>query len=262
MTSIAITGAAGRMGTRLISLARESGVFSIVGAIERPESTLLDKDAGEVAGVGVIGLPITFDLRPTPQVLIDFSHPYATRHWLKVCRDRGIAMVIGTTGLHQVDHAAIDVAAETIPVLQAGNMSLGVNLLLKIVADVARKLGDDYDIEILEGHHRFKKDAPSGTAAALADAILKSTSKGKDQLVFGRHGDEVPRQRGTIGMHSLRMGDEIGLHTVHFASIGERIEFTHHATNRDVFAHGALKAAAWLAGQKPGRYTIADMLGL
>lgn len=262
MTSIAITGAAGRMGTRLITLARESGVFSIVGAIERPDSSQQGRDAGEIAGVGVIGLPLTFDLRPTPQVLIDFSHPHATRHWLKVCRDRGIAMVVGTTGLHQVDHAAIDVAAEVIPVLQAGNMSLGVNLLLKVVAEVAAKLGDDYDIEIEEAHHRFKKDAPSGTAMALAESILKATNKGKDQLVFGRHGDDVPRQRGTVGMHSLRMGDEIGKHTVNFASIGERLELTHHATNRDVFAHGALKAAAWLAQQKPGRYTIADMLGL
>lgn len=262
MTSIAITGAAGRMGQRLIALAREAGTFQIVAAIERPDSPIQDKDAGEIAGVGPIGLPVTFDMKPTPQVLIDFSHPTGTRHWLKVCRDRGIAMVIGTTGLHQVDHAAFDVAAQDIPILQAGNMSLGVNLLLKVVADVAAKLGDDYDIEVLESHHRFKKDAPSGTAAALIDSILKATGKGHDKLVYGRHGDDVPRQRGTIGVHSLRMGDEIGLHTISYGTIGERIEITHKATNRDVFAHGALKAAAWLAQQKPGRYTVSDMLGL
>lgn len=262
MTSIAITGAAGRMGQRLISLAREAATFNIVGAIEKPDSSFLGRDSGEVAGVGPIGLPITFDLKPTPQVLIDFSHPVATRHWLKVCRDRGIAMVVGTTGLHKVDHAAIDVAAEAIPVLQAGNMSLGVNLLLKVVAEVAAKLGDDYDIELLEAHHRFKKDAPSGTAAALVDSILAATGKDASHLVYGRHGDDVPRKRGTVGVHSLRMGDEIGTHTVSYATLGERIEITHRATNRDVFAHGALKAAAWLAGRKPGRYTVSDVLGL
>jgi len=250
------------MGTRLIALAREAATFNVVGAIERADSPLLGKDAGELAAVGQIGVPLTHDLRPTPDVLIDFSHPVAMRHWLKACRDRGIAMVIGTTGLHRVDHAAIDVAAEVIPVLQAGNMSLGVNLLLKIVGQVAAKLGDDYDIEVLEAHHRFKKDAPSGTAVALIDAILAATNKTKEHLVNGRHGDEATRQRGTIGVHSLRMGDEIGLHTVSYAGMGERIEITHRATNRDVFAAGALKAATWLKDQKPGRYTIADMLGL
>lgn len=250
------------MGQRLIALAREAGVFKVVGAIEKPDSPLVGRDAGEVAQVGPIGLAVSYDLKPTPEVMIDFSHPIATRHWLKVCRDRGIAMVIGTTGLHKVDHAAIDVAAEAIPVLQAGNMSLGVNLLLKVVGEVAKRLGDDYDIELMEAHHRFKKDAPSGTAAALADAILAATGKDAGALVYGRHGDDVPRERGKIGMHSLRMGDEIGLHTVSYATLGERIEITHRATNRDVFAHGALKAAAWLKGQKPGRYTVADVLGL
>jgi 4-hydroxy-tetrahydrodipicolinate reductase len=262
MTSIAITGAAGRMGSRLITLARESAVFKIAGAIERPDHPQLAKDAGEVAGVGLIGCPLTFDLRATPDVLIDFSTPPSTRHWLKACRDRGIAMVVGTTGLHKVDHAAIDVAAEMIPVLQSPNMSLGVNLLFKIAAEVAKTLGDDYDIEIIEAHHRFKKDAPSGTAAGLADAIMKATGKDASSLAFDRHGDDVVRKRGEIGMHSLRIGDEIGRHTASFASLGERLELTHVATNRDTFVHGALRAAEWLAKQKPGRYTIADMLGL
>jgi 4-hydroxy-tetrahydrodipicolinate reductase len=262
MTTIAITGAAGRMGRRLIALAREAAVFQVVAAIERPDHPMIATDAGEAAGVGHIGVPITFDLRPTPQVLIDFTSPPSTRHWLKVCRDRGIAMVVGTTGLHRVDHAAIDVAAEIIPVLQAPNMSLGVNLLFKIAGEVAKRLGDDYDVEIIEAHHRFKKDAPSGTAAGLADAIRKATGKGEESIVFDRHGDDVTRKRGEIGMHSLRMGDETGRHTAYFASLGERLELTHVATNRDTFVHGALKAAQWLAGQKPGRYTVADMLGL
>ena len=262
MTKVAITGAAGRMGRRLVTLAREAAVFQIVGAIVRPGHPLLDRDAGEVAGIGPIGLPLSWDLRPTPEVLIDFTSPPAMRHWLKVCRDRGIAMVIGTTGLHKVDHAAIDVAAESIPVLQAPNMSLGVNVMLKVAGELARLLGDDYDIEIVEAHHRFKKDAPSGTANAIAESILKATERDHDVVVNGRHGDDVTRKRGEIGMHSLRIGDETGKHTVSFGTLGERLELTHVATNRDTFVHGALKAAEWLAGQKPGRYTIADVLAL
>jgi 4-hydroxy-tetrahydrodipicolinate reductase len=262
MITTAITGAAGRMGMRLVALAKQSGEFQVVGAVERPESDLQGRDAGDVAGVGPIGVPVTFDLKPTPQVLIDFTAPAAMRHWLKTCRDRGIAMVIGTTGLGQQDQDAIDIAAAEIPILQSTNMSLGVAVLWKIAGQVAKMLGDDYDIEIVEGHHRFKKDAPSGTAATLAESILAATGKDKSQLVYGRHGDEVPRQRGTIGVHSLRMGDEVGKHTAYFAALGERLELGHVATNRDTFVHGALRAAKWLAGQKPGRYTIADVLGI
>ena len=259
---IGITGAAGRMGTRLIALAKQDGAFKVVGAIERPDHPAIAKDAGEVAGVGAIGTPITMDLRPTPAVLIDFSSPPSMRHWLKTCRDRGIAMLIGTTGLAESDHATIDQAARDIAILQAPNMSLGVAVLFKIAAQVAKQLGDDYDVEIIEAHHRFKKDAPSGTAAGLADAIRNATGKSKDALVYGREGDDVTRQRGQIGMHSLRMGDEVGRHTAYFAALGERLELTHVATNRDTFVHGALRAAKWLAGQKPGRYTIANVLGL
>lgn len=249
------------MGCRLIALAKLSGEFQILGAIERPDHAAQAQDCGEIAGVGKIGTPITFELKPTPQVLIDFTSPSSTRHWLKTCRDRGIAMVIGTTGLQPPDHAAIDIAATDIPILQAPNMSLGVNLLFKIAGEVAKVLGDDYDIEIVEGHHRFKKDAPSGTALGLADAILNATDKTRQALVHDRHGEEATRKRGEVGMHSLRIGDEVGRHTAYFAALGERLELTHVATNRDTFAHGALRAAKWLAGQKPGRYTMADVLG-
>jgi len=262
MTTIAITGVCGRMGKRLIALTHQSGNFQITGAIERGDCADISRDAGEIAGIGRIDVPITSDLRHTPQVLIDFTAPAALRHWLKDCRDRHIAMVIGTTGLNDADHAAIDQAATDIPIIQAPNMSLGVNLLFKVAAEVAARLGDDYDIEIMEGHHRFKKDAPSGTAMGLAQAILNSTGKTKDSLIYDRHGDDVPRHPGQIGMHALRLGDEVGMHTVFFAALGERLELTHRATNRDTFAHGALKAAQWLATQKPGRYSIADVLGL
>ena len=261
-TPIAIVGAAGRMGQRLVALAKEDGNLQVVAAIERADHPLLQHDAGEVAGIGAIGVPITHDLRPTPQVLIDFSAPPSMRHWLKTCRDRGIAMVIGTTGLHDADHAVIDQAARDIPILQAPNMSLGVNVLFKIAGMVAAMLGDDYDKEIVESHHRFKKDAPSGTAMGLADAILKAMNKTRDALVYDRHGDDCVRERGEIGMHALRVGDEVGRHTAYFANPGERLELTHVATNRDTFVRGALRAATWLAGQKPGRYSIADMLGL
>lgn len=262
MTSIAIVGAAGRMGQRLVALAREDSSLSLVAAIERADHPQLHQDAGNLAGIGTIGLPLTFDLKATPAALIDFSSPVSMRHWLKTCRDRGIAMVIGTTGLHESDHATIDQAARDIPILQAPNMSLGVNVLFKIAGLVAKMLGDDYDKEIVEGHHRFKKDAPSGTAMGLAESILKAMNKDKSALVYDRHGDDVVRKRGDIGMHALRIGDEIGRHTAYFATLGERLELTHVATNRDTFVRGSLAAAKWLAGQKAGRYAIADMLGL
>ncbi len=262
MTSIAITGAAGRMGVRLVALARQTPNLEVVAALERADHPMLGKDAGAVAGIGEFGVPLASDLSASPRVLIDFTVPAALRRWLDECRRRRIAMVIGTTGLQPSDHAAIDAAAADIAIVQSPNMSLGVNLLFQLVGQVAKTLGDDYDIEIIEAHHRFKKDAPSGTAMGLAESILKTTGKTADDLVFSRHGDDVVRRRGQIGMHSLRVGDEVGRHTVHFAALGERLELTHVATNRDTFVHGALKAAAWIDGGKPGRYTLRDVLGL
>lgn len=261
-TELAITGAAGRMGTRLIALSAQDPELTIVGAIERPDHPQLGRDAGEIAGVGSIGTPLTTNLPTSPGVLIDFSSPASTRHWLKFCRERKIAMLIGTTGLQWGDHAAIDQAAGEIAVLQATNTSLGVAVLNRIAAQVAKQLGDDYDIEIVEAHHRFKKDAPSGTASSLAEAIVAATAKSGDAITYGRHGDDATRQRGQIGMHSLRIGDEVGRHTAYFAGLGERLELTHVATSRDTFVHGALRAAKWLAGKGAGRYTIADVLGL
>jgi 4-hydroxy-tetrahydrodipicolinate reductase len=261
-TDIAVVGAAGRMGQRLVALAKEDPQLKLVAAIDRADHPQMQKDIGDVAQIGAIGVPLTHDLRPTPAVLIDFSSPASMRHWLKTCRDRGIAMVVGTTGLSDADHATIDQAAADVAVLQAPNMSLGVNVLFKIAGEVARMLGDDYDKEVVEGHHRFKKDAPSGTALGLADAILKAMGKTREALVYDRHGDDVVRARGDVGMHALRIGDEVGRHTAYFATLGERLELTHVATNRDTFVRGALRAAKWLAGRKPGRYGIADMLGI
>ncbi len=263
MIPIAINGAAGRMGRRLVALATEDSSLTVVAALEAPQSPAIEQDAGLVAGVGPLDVPISERLEANARVVIDFTTPQATRTILQQCVERGVALVIGTTGLTAEDHAAIDDAAGRIPVLQAPNMSLGVNLLFALAGRVAAQLGDDYDIEIVETHHRFKKDAPSGTAWGIAEAICRAT--GKDihrDVVHGRHGDDVTRQRGQIGMHALRSGDVVGRHTVSFGTLGEELSLTHVATNRDVFARGALHAARWLVNKPAGRYTMADVLGL
>jgi len=263
MTSIAIHGAAGRMGKRLVALCAEEPQLTLGGAVEHTGHPLMGQDAGQIAGIGDIRIPLTENLTQPTDVVIDFTTPPATRRVLQACTEHGTAIVIGTTGLTDQDHQAIDTAAKKIPVLQAPNMSLGVNLMFALAGQVAKQLGDDYDIEITEAHHRFKKDAPSGTALGIASAICEATGKDmKTDLAYGRHGDDVPRQRGQIGMHALRMGDVVGEHTVRYATLGERIELTHIATNRDIFAVGALKAAKWLAGKPAGRYAMADVLGL
>jgi 4-hydroxy-tetrahydrodipicolinate reductase len=261
---IAVAGAAGRMGQRILSLARDMPDVRIVDALTHAHDPDLGRDAGEVAGFGHLGVPLTveMDFEPMPHVLIDFSKPEGTRHWLSVCHHRKLPIVIGTTGLTPADHRAIDEAALKIPVLQATNTSMGVAVLNAIGAMMARMLGDSFDIEITEIHHRHKKDAPSGTALTLADRILEATGRPKSKLVFGRNPDSEPHHSGDIGVHSLRMGDVTGTHTLHFAGEGERLELTHIATHRDVFARGALRAAAWLAGRGAGRYRIEDVLGI
>ncbi len=264
MTNIAITGSAGRMGLRLIAIAYENPQLQVVAAVERVGAPQVGRDAGEIAGIGKIGVPVATDLAKEAKidVLIDFTVPVAMRSFLQTCRERKIAMVIGTTGLTESDHALIDEASRDIPILQAGNMSLGVTVMCKIVGEVARMLGNDYDVEVLEAHHRFKKDAPSGTAEMIAGSIVKALGRSKSDLQHGRHGAECTRTPKEIGMHSLRLGDEVGLHTAYFGGLGERLEITHKATNRDTFVHGALKAAIWLKQQKPGRYSIGDVLGI
>lgn len=263
MIPIVIHGAAGRMGKRLVTLCAEDTQLTLAGAVEHTGHPLLGQDAGPIAGIGATGILLTDDLTQQANVVIDFTTPAATRRLLQACIDRGTAIVVGTTGLTDEDHQALDVAAKKISVLQAPNMSLGVNLLFALAGQVARQLGDDYDIEITEAHHRFKKDAPSGTARGIASAICEATGKDmKSDLTYDRHGDDVPRQRGQIGMHALRMGDVVGEHTVRYGTLGERIELTHIATNRDIFAIGALKAAKWLAGKPAGRYGMVDVLGL
>jgi len=260
MTKIAITGAAGRMGRRIAALAIESEAFDLVGAVEAPGSEGIGRDVGELAGVGTFGVKVTAELPESPDVLIDFSTPESTIRWLDLCRDGGAAMVVGTTGMTESQLAAVADAARAIPIMQAANMSVGVNVLLKLVADAAGLLGDDYDVEIAETHHRFKKDAPSGTAIALARTICDATGRDYGEaVIFGRAG-KCPRKPGEIGIHALRVGDTVGEHSVSFGNLGETITLGHCAHTRDTFARGALRAARWIVGEKPGLYSMQDVL--
>ena len=262
MTKIAITGAAGRMGRRIAALAVESEEFDIVSAMEAPGHDALGRDMGELAGVGTFGILVTAELTDVPDVVIDFSLPEGTLRWLDVSVRRKLAMVIGTTGLTASQQAAMADAAGAIPIVHAANMSVGVNVLLKVVAELAKALGPDYDVEIAETHHRFKKDAPSGTAIALARSICAATGRDYDEAaVMGRSG-QCPRRPGQIGMHALRVGDTVGEHTVQFGNLGETVTVSHSAHTRDTFARGALRAAKWVAGRKPGLYSMHDVLGL
>jgi 4-hydroxy-tetrahydrodipicolinate reductase len=262
MIKIAITGAGGRMGRRIAALAIESEQFDIVGALEAPQSEHLGKDLGELAGLGPFGVKIATELAEKPDVLIDFSMPEGTLACLGPCRQAGIAMVIGTTGLTASAQAAVADAASAIPIIHAANYSVGVNVLLQVVGQVAKALGSEYDIEIAETHHRFKKDAPSGTAISLAKAICAALGKDAGEtMVYGR-GGQAPRKPGEIGMHALRVGDTVGEHTVYYGNLGETITIGHSAHTRDNFARGALRAAQWLHGRKPGMYSMKDVLGL
>ncbi len=263
MVRIAIHGAAGRMGRRLIALAQEQAALRVVAAIEHDRHTRLGEDAGVLAGVGSLDLPITSAWPEELDVAIDFSTPDGAMTAIAECERRRFALIVGTTGLDDAHHAAIDRAAQSIPVLNAPNMSLGVNLLFRLVGRVAATLGEDYDVEIVEAHHRHKADAPSGTALGLLRALCEATGRDERRdAVFGRHGNEAARRPGEIGVHAVRMGDVVGDHAVSYATAGERIELRHTATTRDVFARGALRAARWLVGREPGRYTMADVLGL
>ncbi|MBT3200192.1 MAG: 4-hydroxy-tetrahydrodipicolinate reductase [Phycisphaerales bacterium] len=262
-TKIAIIGAAGRMGQRIAALAAENDAFQIVCATEYSGSPDLGKDLGQVAGVGPLGVEITDELTgEKPDVAIDFSLPDGTMKFLAPCRDGGIAMVIGTTGLTAEQEAEIDDATKVIPIVKAGNYSLGITLLCKLVATAAKALGENYDVEITETHHRFKQDAPSGTAIMLARSVCDGEGKDYEtSAVHGREG-EAPRQPGEIGMHAIRLGDTIGEHTVSFGSLGETVTLGHSAHTRDTFVRGALHAGQWLQTATPGMYDMADVLGL
>jgi 4-hydroxy-tetrahydrodipicolinate reductase len=251
MTRIGILGASGRMGQAIAAVAAERGI-PVAGGVDRPEGGSGAEAGGDVAALARIS-----------DVLVDFSAPAALAAHLMAARAAKVALVIGTTGLGPDHHAAIDAAAADVPVLQAANTSLGVNLLAHLVRETAARLGADWDIEILEMHHRHKVDAPSGTALLLGAAAAEGRGGTLDALSrYDRIGVEARREEGTIGYASLRGGSVAGDHVAIFAGEGERIELGHRAESRAIFARGAVRAAAWLAGKPAGRYAMTDVLGL
>jgi 4-hydroxy-tetrahydrodipicolinate reductase len=262
MVKIAITGAAGRMGRRIASLAIQAQRYDIVSALEMSGHEAVGTDVGELCGAGRFGVAVSETLQEMPEVLIDFTGPEATMHWLEVCAAHGVAMVIGTTGLTESQEAAVADAASKIPVVKAGNYSLGITVLLDAVEKLSRALGADFDVEVVETHHRHKKDAPSGTAIMLAKAACgPRDSEYTEAARLGRGGIQ-PRTPGEVGMHAVRMGAVIGKHDVHFGSDEEVVTLSHEALTRDAFVRGALRAAEWLAGRSPGLYDVRDVLGL
>lgn len=265
-TRIAVMGAAGRMGRELLrAVAAQRGAV-IAGGIEPSGSPFVGKDLGELAGIDSCGVPVTDDaleLLTKVDAIIDFTLPAATVEFAGLAANARIVHVIGTTGLDEQQEAAIAAAARHATIVKAGNMSLGVNLLTALTRKVAAALDADFDIEIVEMHHRMKVDAPSGTALMLGQAAAEGRSIGlKENSVRVRDGHTGQRRRGDIGFATLRGGSVVGEHSVIFAGEGERIELTHIATDRGIFARGAVKAALWARGRAPGLYSMADVLGL
>lgn len=262
---IAIFGAGGRMGCAIVrTIANAEGAL-LVAAIERSDYPNLGADAAQIAGLPASGVRVS-DQRPAKGVAdmwIDFTVPAATMANVKAAVAVGAAMVIGTTGLSAADKEQIAAAAKSIPIVFAPNFSVGVNVMLKLVADAARILGPAYDIEIMETHHRAKRDAPSGTALRLAEAVAEASGRDLASTArYERHGDIGPRSDAEIGIQALRGGDVAGDHTVYFLGQGDRIEITHRASSREILAHGAVRAALWLAGKSAGLFDMHDVLGL
>jgi 4-hydroxy-tetrahydrodipicolinate reductase len=263
---VIVTGAGGRMGGRIISLLQESPALMLAGAVERSGHPAVGRDAGESAGCGRLGIPITDRIEKAidkARVIIDFSAPPAALGNLKIASEKNCAMVIGTTGFSKEETKQITAGARKIPCVFSPNMSVGVNRMFKLIADVARQAAAEYDLEIVEAHHRHKKDAPSGTALKLAQILAQEAGLDLDStVVYARHGITGERKPNTIGIQSVRAGDIIGEHTVIFGGLGERLEIKHTAQSRDAFARGAIKAAEWIVRQKPGLYDMMDVLGL
>ncbi|MDR1165268.1 MAG: 4-hydroxy-tetrahydrodipicolinate reductase [Deltaproteobacteria bacterium] len=262
---ILVNGAGGRMGQRLVQLVYENPALSLAGALERADSPHLGKDAGVAAGIGPVGVTIggSFPFAAKDaRVMVDFSSPEGVSASVPQAAQAGIAAVIGVTALGPEILAKIREAAAMIPILHAPNMSFGVNLLYRLVAEASRVLGPDYDAEIIEIHHNRKKDAPSGTALKLLEILADSRDLDPETAKrFGRSGTPGARTRGEIGVHAVRGGDAVGEHTVLFAGPGEVLEISHHAQSRDAFATGAIVGATWIAGKKPGLYSFAEVLG-
>jgi len=267
VAKVVVFGAMGRMGRAILSVlsGRPYG-FSLAAAVEAPGHPLLGRDAFEAAGAGNAGVPVTSDFSAAvaaADVAIDFTHPATSVAHAREAARAGTPIVIGTTGLSPEQAGEIREASKRVACVLSPNMSVGVNLMFRVAADVARTLGEEFDVEIVEVHHRFKKDSPSGTAVKLADSVAGALGREmKEAGVYGRHGMVGERTGKEIGVLAVRAGDVVGEHTVIFGGIGERFEITHRAHSRDTFARGAVRAASWLLGKPPGLYDMNAVLGI
>ena len=266
MIKVAVTGAAGRMGQRIISLVTAAEGLVVSGAVEMPIHKAIGQDAGITAGCGMLDLKITDSLERALQesdILIDFTFPEVTLKNAAVCCELGKRMIIGSTGFTPQQRAELARYAEAIPIVFAPNMSVGVNVCFKILKDIAKTLGDDFDVEIVELHHNRKKDSPSGTAVRMGEIAAEALGRDYRNVAnYHREGMCGERSHDEIGMQTVRGGDIVGEHTVYFIGMGERIELTHRAMSRDMFARGAVRAATWLADKSPGLYDMQDVLEL
>jgi 4-hydroxy-tetrahydrodipicolinate reductase len=254
------------MGANLLRAVSEGEATELVGAVDRPGAATVGRDAGELAGTGPLGVTVVADLADAvggADAVIDFTQPEATTRYAQQCAEAGVALVVGTTGFDAEQKAALEAAGTQVPVVVAPNMSIGVNLTFKVLDMVARALGDDYDVEVIEAHHRNKVDAPSGTALRMGEVVAEALGRdlGED-AIYGRQGRTGVRERQTIGFETIRAGDIVGEHTVMFAGAGERVEIGHKASSRMTFASGAVRAARWVVAQGPGVYDMQDVLGL
>jgi 4-hydroxy-tetrahydrodipicolinate reductase len=263
---VVVAGAAGRMGNRIIACLAGVSDLRLVAALEAPGHAAIGRDAGEIAGVGKADVSIGADTAAEitrDRVLIEFSVPEASLAHLRLVAQAGARAVIGTTGFGPAERAEIGELAKRAAILLSPNMSVATNVAFKLLATMAKALGDEYDVEITEIHHRFKKDAPSGTALRMAEVVAAALGRDLDQVaVYGRQGLPGERTKPEIGILSLRSGDVVGEHTVSFGTLGERLELVHRAHNRDTYARGALRAARFIVGRPPGLYSMADVLGL
>jgi 4-hydroxy-tetrahydrodipicolinate reductase len=263
---VIVAGAAGRMGNRIIACLSGLPDLRLVAALEAPGHGAIGRDAGDLAGIGKAGVSVGADAAAEitrDRVLIEFSVPEASLAHLRLVAQSGARAVIGTTGFTPAQRTEIGELAKRAAILMSPNMSVATNVAFKLLATMAKALGDEYDVEITEIHHRFKKDAPSGTALRMAEVVAEALGRDLDQVaVYGRQGLPGERTRPEIGILSLRSGDVVGEHTVSFGTLGERLELVHRAHNRDTYARGALRAARFIAGRPPGLYSMADVLGL
>lgn len=258
MIKLAVAGAVGRTGRCVVECAVRDDRFEVVAALTHANCP----SCGTIVQYADTPIGVTSGLDKNCDVLVDFTVAGGTIAWLHECLERGIPLVTGSTGHSPDQLAEIEAAASKIPIVKAANFSVGINLLLNLVGKVARELGDDYDIEIVEAHHRHKVDAPSGTALALLAELLEATGRTKDaDAVFGRQGQTGERPKGQIGVHAVRMGDIVGRHEIHFSGPGESLVLTHKAHSRDTFAAGAIRAVAWIIGKPPGLYTMRHVVG-